>query len=176
MRTVNELKNMGWCILRRTRHARVARWEAALDPLLTARTMRKATRESNVVPKEIHPMFFSALECLMMWWMGKIRVDGRWGQGLNPFLRTFFTDLHIIPCKTVPPPYIPYIYPLLDASGPVRVLAIRRSEMNTTSLAFANGEDMANLASIMLVGHESMYVAVFKGRRVSVHLFISTGI
>ena len=37
------------------------------------------------------------------------------------------------------------------------------SEMNTTSLAFANGEDMAELASTMLVGRESMYVAVFKG-------------
>ena len=93
-----------------------------------------------------------------------------------PFLRTFFTDLHIIPCKAVPPPHIPYIYPLLDASGSVRVLAtfVAGNEMNTTSLAFANGEDMANLASTMLVGHENMYVAVFKGRRLSVHLFIST--
>ena len=39
----------------------------------------------------------------------------------------------------------------------------RRGEMNATSLAFANGEDMAELASTMLVGRESMYVAVFKG-------------
>jgi len=35
--------------------------------------------------------------------------------------------------------------------------------MNTTSLAFANGEDMAELAATMLVGRESMYVTVFKG-------------
>ena len=64
-------------------------------------------------------MFLKALEHLVC----GIRVDGRWGQGVFPFLRTFFAGSCIIPCKTVPPPYTPYIYPLLDVSGPVRVLA-----------------------------------------------------
>ena len=57
------------------------------------------------------------------------------------------------------------VYLPFDASEPVSVSvrAIFQDKMNATSLAFGNGEDMAELASTILVGRESMYVAVFKG-------------
>jgi hypothetical protein len=102
-----------------------------------------------------------------MWLMGKLRVSF---VPASHLLRAFALK-HLIPCKTVPRPYI---YPLFDASGPVRALAtfVRRNKMNTTSLAFANGEDMAELASTMLVGRESMYVAVFKGTWLSMPLHL----